>query len=163
MTSIEESEKIIARAIGEELRHVRETIGWSRAQFVARLPSGIGDRTIMAYEHGLRQLTVSRLIELCRALGVGAPTLLGQALQKAQIYLQNLVLQVDLHLLLDDTTDKFHPMFQWARNRLRQRPEEGVVELSPSVVRELATFLGYTHDDLAGYLSKFAPEHPRTP
>lgn len=161
MTRIDESEKIIARAIGEELRRARETGGWSRAQLVTRLPSGIGDRTLMAYEHGLRQLTVSRLIELCRALGVGAPSLLGQALQKAQIYLQNLVLQVDLHLLLDDSTDKFRPMFQWARNRLHQRPEEEVVELSPSAVRELAAFLGCTHDDLAGYLSRFAPEFPR--
>jgi hypothetical protein len=33
-----------------ELRHIRETGGLSRATFVKRLPSGIGDRTLLAYE-----------------------------------------------------------------------------------------------------------------
>ena len=161
MTSTEESDKIITRAIGEELRRVRETIGWSRNEFVARLPSGIGDRTLLAYEHGLRQLTVTRLVELCHALGVGAPSLLGLALQRAQVYLQNLVLQIDLHLLLDDTTDRFRPMLQWARARLKQEPG-GVIEVTPSAVRELAAFVGCSHDDLTNYLSRFAPESARS-
>jgi transcriptional regulator with XRE-family HTH domain len=161
MTSNEESDKIITRAIGEELRRARETIGWSRTEFVARLPSGIGDRTLLAYEHGLRQLTVTRLVELCDALGVGAPSLLGQALQKAQVYLQNLVLQIDLRLLLDDTTDRFSPMLQWARTRLKQEPG-GVIEVAPSAIRELAAFVGCSHDDLTNYLSRFVPESARS-
>lgn len=156
MTNTEESDKIITRAIGEELRRARETIGWSRTEFVARLPSGIGDRTLLAYEHGLRQLTVTRLVELCHALGVGAPSLLGQALQKAQVYLQNLVLQIDLRLLLDDTSERFRPMLQWAHARLSQEPG-GVIEVTPSAIRELAAFVGCSHDDLTNYLSRFAP------
>ncbi|MFI7679946.1 hypothetical protein [Actinophytocola sp. NPDC049390] len=39
----------IARALGEELRRVREARGWSRAQFVKGLPSQIGDRTLLSY------------------------------------------------------------------------------------------------------------------
>jgi transcriptional regulator with XRE-family HTH domain len=149
--------KAIAKALGEELRHAREAHGWSRAQFVGQLPSGIGERTLLAYEHGLRQLTVARLVELCEVLGMTAPGMLTLALQKAGLYLQNLVLQVDLRRLLADRSNKFRPMFPWARNRLNDAVD-GVVELTPSAVRELAAFIGYAHVDLADYLAKFNPE-----
>lgn len=151
------TDRVISRAVGEELRRAREEKGWSRGHLVAKLPSGIGDRTLLSYEHGTRQLTVIRLIELCRALGVAAPSLLNQALQRARIHLQNLVLQIDLRQLLNDNSDKFRPMFQWARNKLTENPD-GLVELAPSSIRELATFVGCTHHELANYLARFIPE-----
>lgn len=153
----EVSEKAISRAIGEELRRAREAKGWSRAQLVALLPSGIGERTLLSYEHGTRHLTVLRFIEICRAVGIAAPGLLNQALQRARIHLQNLALQVDLRFLLNDRSDKFRPMHQWARNKLNENPV-GVVELSPSSVRELATFVGCGYEELAGWLARFLPE-----
>jgi transcriptional regulator with XRE-family HTH domain len=153
----EVTEKTISRALGEELRRAREAKGWSRAQLVSQLPSGIGDRTLLSYEHGTRHLTVLRFIELCHTLGVTAPTLLNQALQRARIHLQNLVLHVDLRHLLNDRGDKFRPMHQWARNKLNENPA-GVVELPPSSVRELATFTGCTFQDLANHLARFQPE-----
>jgi transcriptional regulator with XRE-family HTH domain len=153
----EATDKAISRAIGEELRRAREDRGWSRAQLVARLPSGIGERTLLSYEHGTRQLTALRLIEISRALGIAAPTLLGQALQRARIHLQNLMLQIDLRELLNDRSDKFRPMFQWARNKLTVNPG-GVIELAPSSVHELAAFVGCSHQELANYLAGFIPE-----
>jgi transcriptional regulator with XRE-family HTH domain len=153
----EAAEKTISRAMGEELRRAREAKGWSRTQLAARLPSGIGDRTLLSYEHGTRHLTVLRFIELCRALGAAAPVLLNQALQRARIHLQNLVLQVNLHFLLNDKSDKFRPMHQWARNKLNDNPD-GVVELPPASVRELATFVGCEYEELARYLARFLPE-----
>lgn len=154
----EVAEKTISRAIGEELRRAREALGWSRGHLVSLLPSGIGDRTLLSYEHGTRHLTVLRLVELSRALGVAAPTLLNQALQRARIHLQNLVLLIDLKHLLNDRNEKFRPMHQWARNKLNEHPE-GVVEVSPASVRELAAFVGCTYSELATYLSRFLPEH----
>jgi transcriptional regulator with XRE-family HTH domain len=151
------TEKVISRAIGEELRRAREATGWSRLQLVSRLPSGIGDRTLLSYEHGTRHLTVLRFIEICRALGFAAPTLLTQALQRARIHLSNLVLCIDLRFLLNDKSDKFRPMHQWARNKLNENPD-GVVELPPSSVRELATFVGCGYLELANYLARFVPE-----
>jgi transcriptional regulator with XRE-family HTH domain len=74
----------IARALGDELRWAREARGWSRAFFVKRLPSQIGDRTLLAYEHGLRQLTVLRLLELPQGLEMPAPVIVAQALQRAR-------------------------------------------------------------------------------
>lgn len=153
----EVTEKALSRAIGEELRRAREATGWSRLQLVARLPSGIGDRTLLSYEHGTRHLTVIRLLEICRALGFAAPTLLTRALQRARLELANLVLQVDLRALLNDESDTFRPMVQWARNKLNKHPD-GVVELPPSSVAELADFVGYPYEDLAKYLARFAPE-----
>jgi transcriptional regulator with XRE-family HTH domain len=156
------TEKAISRAIGEELRRAREANGWSRRYLVTRLPSGIGDRTLLSYEYGTRHLTLLRFIELCRALGVAAPTLLNQALQRARIHLQNLVLQIDLHQLLNDRNDTFLPMVQWAHNKLIECPA-GIVELPPSSVRELATFLGCPSHELGAYLATFIPEYHADP
>ena len=82
------TERAISRALGEELRRTREACGWSRAQLVGMLPSGIGDRTLLSYEHGTRHLTVLRLIELCSALGVAADAVVAHALQRARIHLE---------------------------------------------------------------------------
>ncbi len=149
--------KAVSVAVGEELRRTREAKGLSRAQFVARLPSGIGERTLLAYEHGLRHLTIIRLLELCYDLEVVAPTLLNVALQKARIHLANLVLQVDLRALVDDRSVTYRPMVQWAKNKLNKCPD-GIAELTPSVVAELAVFMGHEHQDLATYLAKFLPD-----
>ena len=151
------AERAISRAVGEELRRAREAKGWSRAQLVGMLPSGIGDRTLLSYEHGTRHLTVLRLVELSRALGVASPGLLNQAMQRSRLHLQNLALQVDVRQMLDDGSDTFRPMRQWALNKLIDHPD-GIVEVAPASVRELATFVGYTHRDLANYLARFIPD-----
>jgi transcriptional regulator with XRE-family HTH domain len=155
-TEDESTSAAIARALGDELRRTREAKGWSRAQFVVRLPSKIGDRTLLAYEHGLRQLTVLRLLELSQGLGVPASAVLDQALQRARIALENLMLRVDLHRLLRDTNNSYRPMFPWARNRLNEA-RDGIVELPPAAVKELAAFVGRTHLELAKYLGQFTP------
>ena len=151
------TDKAISRAIGMELRRAREAGEWSRAQFVKLLPSGIGDRTLLAYEHGLRHHTVLRLLELCKALGVDAPSLFARALQRARIHLENLPLKVDLRALMNDTRPMYRPLHQWAINALNEYPD-GVVEITPVVVRNLALFMGCTHEQLARYLAGFLPE-----
>jgi len=156
-TQNEATAKAISRAIGEELRRAREEEGWSRAQFVTRLPSGIGERTLLAYEHGIRVLTVLRLLELCGALGVVATVLLTTALQRAQIFITNMNLYVDLHALLRDGSMRFRPLAQWAKNRLNRCPD-GIAEVTPSSVGELADFIGCTHEELARYLARFIPD-----
>jgi transcriptional regulator with XRE-family HTH domain len=154
----EPTDKMISRAIGEELRLAREALGWSRGHLVSRLPSGIGDRTLLSYEHGTRHLTTLRLIELCRAMGVGAPTLLTRALQRAQIYMNNLVLEVDLRALLLDERPQFRPLAPWARNALNMHPD-GVMVVEPAAVRNLALFVGCTYHELANHLARFVPDY----
>ncbi len=147
----------VARALGEELRRAREARGWSRVQFVELLPSGIGDRTLLSYEYGSRQVSVLRLLELAQVLRVPAPVLLTEALQRARVYLQNLVLRVDLRHLLGDTNMHYRPLSQWARNRLNDTPN-GVIEVTPSGLRELAAFIGRTPAELSNYLAAFTPD-----
>jgi transcriptional regulator with XRE-family HTH domain len=157
--------KMISRAIGEELRRAREASGLTQAQLVEQLPSGIGERTLLSYEHGTRNLTALRLVEVCRVLDVGSPHVLGVALQRARIYVENLVLWVDLRALLADTatTDAaFRPMVVWARRTLARHPH-GIVEVAPAAVEALATMIGRTRDDLAAYLARFLPELDRIP
>lgn len=156
----EPSDKIISRAIGEELRRAREACGWSRAQLVARLPSEIGDRTLLSYEHGTRHLTLIRFIEICRAMGVDSAALHSRALQRARLHLETMNLHIDLWALLRDCNDNtaFRPMIQWARNSLNEHPE-GVMEIPPVVVRNLALFVGCPRQDLANYLAQFVPDY----
>jgi hypothetical protein len=155
---VEPSDKAISRAVGEELRRVREALGWSRGHLVSRLPSGIGDRTLLSYEYGTRHLTTLRLIELCRAMGVDAPSLLTRALQRARIHMSNLILEVDLQSLLLDERPQFRPMAQWARNALNLHPD-GVMVVEPAAVRNLALFVGCTYHELANHLARFVPDY----
>jgi transcriptional regulator with XRE-family HTH domain len=153
------SEKQISRAIGEELRRTREMRGWSRVELAAHLPSGIGDRTILSYEHGTRHMTQLRFIEICWALGADPAVLLARALQRARIRVETAVLHLDLHELHRDSTsnERFRSMAQWARNALNEHPT-GIMTIDPPVVRNLALFVGCPHLELAKYLARFTPD-----
>jgi transcriptional regulator with XRE-family HTH domain len=147
----------VNRAVGHELRRLREARGLSRAELVRLLPSGIGDRTLLSYEHGSRQLTLLRFAELSWALGVDAPTLFARGLQRARVLVEHLTLTVDLLALLVDTRVAFRPLAQWARNTLNDHPG-GIVDVEPAVVRNLARFMGCTPWELANYLARFTPD-----
>ena len=149
--------KAIAVALGAELRRAREAKGLSRAQFIRLLPSGIGERTLLAYEHGLRQLTIVRFAELCDALGATPSVLLTEALQRARINLTSMALRVDLRALANNNRIKFQPLIGWAKNKLSECPS-GIAEVAPSVVAEFATLMGYTRVEVAEYLATFLPE-----
>jgi transcriptional regulator with XRE-family HTH domain len=151
------SDKVFSRALGDELRRVREAHGWSRLQFVEELPSGIGDRTLLSYEHGTRHLTALRLVELCYPLRVDAPTVLGRALQRARIHIEQLPLKVDLRALLKDESPTYRPLAQWVRNTLNEHPD-GIAEIAPEVVKNLALFMGCTNEQLAKHLARFLPD-----
>jgi transcriptional regulator with XRE-family HTH domain len=153
---IERWNSMVSRALGEEMRSVREARGWSRHQLADRLPSGIGERTVLAYEHGSRQLTAVRFIEICGVLEVDPATLMQRALQRARINLESLTIRINLHALLIDESVIYRPMMQWARNTLNQN-SGGIVEVEPVVVKHLAAFVGCSYLGLAKYLSRFAP------
>jgi transcriptional regulator with XRE-family HTH domain len=152
--------KVIRRAVGSELRRAREQCGWSRTQLSNRLPSGVGERTIIAYELGSRNLQMVRFIELCQSLCVSASGLLTIALQRARVNLENLVLLVDLGTLLDDKSASAHPLHQWARNKVHRQGTR-IAYVSPTTVDELADCFGYDRQALADYLATLVPtKHP---
>lgn len=147
------SDRVLAKVLGQELRVARESRGWSRTELVGKLPSGIGDRTLLSYEHGIRTLSVARFVEICRALGVAASEILDRALEKARD-LRAFSLKVDLRAILRDERAEFEPVRLWARNRLREDPNADVL-LAPVTVREMAAVFGFSHAVLAAYLVEF--------
>lgn len=150
------SDIAIAKALGEELRRAREARELSRRQLAECLPSGIGERTLLSYEHGTRHMTVVRLFELCLQLDVGAPGLLGRALQRARIDLESVPFQVDLRGLQGDTNTMYGPVGRWARNKLDEAPG-GIAELPQVAVSELAVLIGCSRSNLVDYLAQFTP------
>lgn len=156
MTTEDPVVEAISRALGDELRRVREGLGLSRDAFVSMLPSRIGARTLLAYEHGTRLLTVVRFLELCEGLKTPANDLLAEALQRAKLHLSHLKLRVDLNKVLRDRNMKYRPLVQWARNRLNHTPN-GIIEVSPDAILELAAVVGHSQEDLRRHLCKFTP------
>jgi hypothetical protein len=150
-------DKTISRALGHELRLVREARGWGRGQTVKRLPAGIGARTLLSYEAGTRNMTVLRFVQLCRALDVSAPAVLSTALQRARLYFDVLHLRVDLRLVLRDPTPEFRVLHGWASTKLH-RSGTPVADLAPASVADLADFIQRDPYDLAVHLSRFVPE-----
>lgn len=154
-------DEVVARALGEELRRARESLSCTRDQLVDRMTSEIQPRTLASYEHGSRQCTVVRLVEICQALRTPAPELLGIALQRAEIDLDNVFLQVDLHALTRDDRDELVQLRAWANKRLANNPDTRVAVLKWDVIQEMAIFLDCTRSQLVGYLTMFTPPGTR--
>jgi transcriptional regulator with XRE-family HTH domain len=153
------AEGAITRALGEELRRARDSVGWTRAELVERAPSDLQVRTYATYEHGSRQCTVTRFVEICAALGVSAPDVLELALQRAEVHLETIGLQVDLRALLDAEQSELEPLRRWATNRLRANTDRsGVARLTTAVLQEMAVCLDLTRAQLVRYLVRFTPQ-----
>lgn len=153
--------KAVTGAVGDELRRVREQRGLSRARLVEMLPSGIGERTLLAYEHGLRQITVTRFSEICWVLGVEATPVYARGLQRAQLLVDSIPLTVDVHALLADWKGMSRELAKWARNMLTYHPD-GIVEIEPVAVRHLAISVGRTPEEIAQHLALFIPDRKET-
>lgn len=151
MTSL--TDEAFMRILGQEIRRVRDEAGLTRAQLVEQLASGIGDRTLLSYEHGVRALTVARFVEICRTLDIAANEVLATAIKKAGD-LSGLRIRVSLKAVAVDENEEFKSVQRWARRRLKNHSSREVV-LSPATVRELAVALNLTHAALAGYLIQF--------
>jgi transcriptional regulator with XRE-family HTH domain len=153
------AEGVITRAIGEELRRARNRVGWTRAELVERLHSDLRVHTYATYENGTRRCTVARFVEICSALEVPAPDILELAMQRAEINLRTIGLQVDLRALLEDKQAELKPLRRWATNRLRANIDRsGVARLTTAVLQEMAVCLDLTRSQLVRYLVRFTPQ-----
>lgn len=152
------ADQAISKALGEELRRVRDTVGLTRAEVVERATADIHARTYATYEHGTRQCTVARLVDICAALGVGAPEVLELALQRARLHLQTIGLQVDLHAVLRDTSAELKGLRSWAHNRLAANLDSpGIARLTVPALQELAVCVGISRTELVRQLITFTP------
>jgi transcriptional regulator with XRE-family HTH domain len=163
-TIVNDPDDAIIRAIGEELRRARANAGWSRPQLVKYMKTQIPVNTYACYEQGIRQCSIPRLVEICQALGVSAPELIGLALQRLELDLDRSVVQIDLRKIVRDERRELRPLRRWARNRIKEdalaiEPHEpAVVRLQWSAVKEIATFCGISKVFLLRYIRDFTPE-----
>jgi transcriptional regulator with XRE-family HTH domain len=157
-------DRAIIRAIGDELRRARTSAGWSRPELIKRMKTQIPVNTYACYEQGIRQCSIPRLIEICRALEVGPPDLIGLALQRLQLDLDKSDVRIDLCKIIHDDREALEPLRQWARNRIEVNArtadsnESTVVRLQWAVVTEMAVFCGVSQSQLFGYIREFTPE-----
>lgn len=74
-------------ALGQELMLKRTALDLSRTRAVAHFESTcgvqVGERTLLAYEKGLRDLTVRRVLQLCAAYDASPVSVLAQAIHRA--------------------------------------------------------------------------------
>lgn len=77
----------VMRYLSIELRDARETAGWSRTtacQVIAdRTGLVIGDRTLLAWEHNLRELQVKKFVQASVAYGASPALMIATALHRA--------------------------------------------------------------------------------
>lgn len=149
----------VIRALGEELRRARTSAGLTQADLVKLIPSDIHVQTLASYERGIRQCTVGRLIEICRALGVAAPDLLERAILRARqpVDLQIIGVAVDLHALVRDRQPELKPLRQWARNRIATDSSgSGIARIDWAVLQELSILVNLP--DLVDRLVQFTPQ-----
>lgn len=150
-------DQITAIALGAEIRDTREHRGWTRDELVARLPSGIGNRTLLSYEHGTRAMSALRFVELCLALNEDAGALLTRALKRVEAYM-SYSLNIDLRALAAQPHPSLPLVELWARRR-QDAAVEGCVTMSPTEIEVLATLSGWPQRKLAGYLVAFHVAH----
>jgi transcriptional regulator with XRE-family HTH domain len=153
-------ESVVSRALGDEIRRLRDAAGMSRASLIERMGSDIHAQTLATYEAGSRQCTVTRFVEICMALGVAPSDVLGLALQRAEIDLLKNGMRVDLRAIIADNRAEMTLIRKWARKRLAADPNgSGVVRIGGSAIQELAILSDYAdHEQLIDELLKFSPQ-----
>lgn len=119
-------------ALGDELRQARVRRGWSRDEFVAQLGVGISRHTLATYELGTRTMSLARLFELCRALGIEPHGMLDRAYRR--VFGTDTSAHVDLARLARATAERLRPLRGWARLRLRDTPPSRGTEVVFSAV-----------------------------
>ncbi|HEX6461757.1 MAG TPA: helix-turn-helix transcriptional regulator [Candidatus Saccharimonadales bacterium] len=143
----------ITQAVAKELQHVRNLGGLTRRELTTQLSGGLSVHAYEAYEKSERQPPISRLVDICRVLGEKPGALLDRALQADEYK----GLTVDARQLAF-TNKNLPPLLrQWAKNQLAaSRKRIFPVELKQVVIRQMATALGLSYEEMFGHLKPFA-------
>jgi transcriptional regulator with XRE-family HTH domain len=139
----------VSRALGDELRSLRQGHGWTRRDLLERSGLDIALQTLATYELGTRQCTVVRLWELAEALEEPLDELVIRVMQR--IGEQNVSgLIVDLRAAARTTVADLKPFRAWAKVQLRTSPmgQAQFVVLGRVALESLARVCDLGLDDL---------------
>lgn len=141
------------RALGAELRLLRERRGWTRRDLKVRLRSDISLQTLATYELGTRQCSVARLVEICLALDEVPHQLLFRVHQQVcpgrPAEPATTRIRVDLRTI--DDHPALAPLRRWALTKLAERTT--AVTLDASALGWMAQLCGLTVSDLTAMLT----------
>jgi transcriptional regulator with XRE-family HTH domain len=110
------------RVLGDEIRRLRKQRGWTRKDLNDRLQSDISLQTLATYELGTRQVSVVRLVEICRALEELPHELLARVHERVFTDTPVGRIRVDLRKVVRDRQAELLPLRRWATGRLAEEP-----------------------------------------
>jgi len=145
------------RVLGDELRKLRRSRGWTRKELNQHLQSEISLQTLATYELGTRQCSVVRLVELCVAMDELPQNLIAKVHSRVFVDEPGRV-RVDLRRITAEAPPELLPMRRWAEDRLRQAGTNGQPEVSldlPALER-MAELCGMPTTDLISRLRRFS-------
>jgi transcriptional regulator with XRE-family HTH domain len=145
----------INRALGAELKKIREAKGWEREDVARRMSSNVNARAVTSWELGTRGLGFARLVDICEALEVSPSVVVASAMRACRIEQSPGEVYVDLTAVLKKKEKGFAGLRRWAESRLDSHA--AVVRLEPAVVEEMAVMLGIPQPDLEQALRECAP------
>lgn len=152
-------ESAINKAVGRELRRVREDRGWTRATVVDRMSNTKSVQSYANYEYGIRPCTLPVLVDICQALGVVTSMLIAITLQRTGMEPESDVIYLDMNAILRENDRKYLLLRRWARNRHRKAIDDsGVTQMNRDVAEEMATFFGHSVPEFLAYLYRFTPQ-----
>ncbi|OXM67736.1 helix-turn-helix domain-containing protein [Amycolatopsis vastitatis] len=144
------------RVLGDELRKLRRSRGWTRKELNQHLQSEISLQTLATYELGTRQCSVVRLVELCVAMDELPQDLLAKVHRRVFVDEPGRV-RVDLRKVVADASAELLPLRRWAEDRLRQTGEHGgEVALDLPALERMAELCGLPTVDLIARLRRYA-------
>lgn len=155
-------------ALGEELRHVRIHAGLTTRAHLSRRPRERGlrvgtEKTIASWERGERDISVSRLSQVCGAMDTSAANLLHRVEWRLHAETSGYVL-VDLHQLAATDDPLLQPLRGWARGQAPSNiNHRGPVclWLPPEAVVAAARQCGVNVDEILGKLRKLGQSTSR--
>jgi transcriptional regulator with XRE-family HTH domain len=144
------------RVLGDELRKLRRSRGWTRKELNQHLQSEISLQTLATYELGTRQCSVVRLVELCVAMDELPQDLLAKVHRRVFVDEPGRV-RVDLRKVVADASADLLPLRRWAEDRLRQAGEHGgEIALDLPALERMAELCGLPTVDLIARLRRYA-------
>lgn len=149
------------KALGEELRELRNRWGWTRKELGEQLDSEISLQTLATYELGTRHCSVVRLVELCMAMGEQPHELLRRVHHRVfPTHPGQLCVNVRALTKLEDS--ELAPLRRWAQGRLRTTAHPGAntdtVLLDAHALHWLAELCGITSERIHSRLELLAGE-----
>ena len=145
------------RILGDELRKLRRSRGWTRKELNQHLQSEISLQTLATYELGTRQCSVVRLVELCVAMDELPQDLIAKVHRRVFVDEPGRV-RVDLREVVAGASPELLPLRRWAEDRLRRTVDHGPTEVAldlPALER-MAELCGLPTVDLIARLREFS-------